>query len=481
LKKRDLEVPWIAILAGLLAEGGLVFGLWLRVLFFRSFPDPFPNPDTWSYLTGAFGLLQKGQFDLFSLRTPGFPILVWIALAIFKSFAALNVIHGALTLLSALAIGYVVRAFGGAWHLPAALAASFVVVHPQVLYWEHFVMTEGSFHAVFALALCAAALAIVRPTLGRAAVAGVLTALMILIRPQGLFLMPLLLLALAWSGRRLGRRKLLWMLAAAVAGPLFLLGGWSARNARVHGFFGLSNIGPLQLFGVSARWIELERPAYANDKVLIADSIRRYRSMSDDIGYVQYAPDGPAVILARSYGNDERGRDAVYYGLAYEAILHHPFAFMGRGFATSYKTVTGNARLGRDFDTNALWDRNWIDLDKHFPVNEYRATVAGTRFPTTERASTFNEYVGPFLGWSTSFIRVSLGATLLALLALPLLNGPRRLATALAALSVILLILTAGFLSDASERYLSVIHGSAALAGALAITGLLERWRRARG
>jgi hypothetical protein len=36
-----------------------------------------------------------------------------------------------------------------------------------------------------------------------------------------------------------------------------------------------------------------------------------------------------------------------------------------------------------------------------------------------------------------------------------------------AAVSVILLILTAGFFSEAAERYLSVIHGGAALAGAL--------------
>jgi len=62
------------------------------------------------------------------------------------------------------------------------------------------------------------------------------------------------------------------------------------------------------------------------------------------------------------------------------------------------------------------------------------------------------------------------------LVALPLLRGPRRLGTALAAISVVLLILTAGFLSVAVERYLAVIHGSAALAGALALTGLLERW-----
>ena len=82
-------VPWQTIFSCLIAVAGLSYGLWLRTHFFRSFPDSFPNPDTWSYLTGTYSLLEKGQFDLYSIRTPGFPLLVWLVLFIFKSFAAL--------------------------------------------------------------------------------------------------------------------------------------------------------------------------------------------------------------------------------------------------------------------------------------------------------------------------------------------------------------------------------------------------------
>ncbi len=85
-------------------------------------------------MTGAYSLLEKGQFDLFPLRTPGLPLLLWLVLFIFKSFAALNVIHGALTLLSAFAIAYVVRAFGGPWRLTAALAVGFLAVNPHLLF-----------------------------------------------------------------------------------------------------------------------------------------------------------------------------------------------------------------------------------------------------------------------------------------------------------------------------------------------------------
>jgi hypothetical protein len=466
------------IFAGLVAEAGLICGLWFRWRLFRSFPDPLATPDSWSYLTGTFGLLENGRFDLFSLRTPGFPLLTWITLVVFRSFAALNLVHGALTLLSAFAVAFVVRAFDGKWLL-AALVFTLLALNSHLLFWEHFLMTEGSFHALFTLALCATALAILKPTIGRAAIAGALTAITVLIRPQGLFLAPLMLLALIWSGWRLGRRKIVSVFGAAAVGLILLLGGWSTRNFFVHGFFGLSNIGPLQIFGVSARWIDLESPRLAEDKALIADSIRLYRSMPEDLGWAQYAPDGPAVIIARKYGNDERRRDEVFNALAREAILHHPFAFIQRGLSTSYRMMTTKVGdIYYDFAQVISWDREWDELANHFQVNKYRAALDQARFPMSERERTFTQDVVPIIAWHNVFIRMSLVSVLLALMALPFLSGRLRVATALSAVSVVLLVLSAGFLSDAENRYLAAIHGSSILAGALALTGLFERWRK---
>ncbi|HEY2989152.1 MAG TPA: glycosyltransferase family 39 protein [Candidatus Binatia bacterium] len=482
-------VPWQTIFSCLLAAAALGWGIWTRLLFFRSFPDPLPTPDTWAYVTGAYSLLEKGRFDLASIRPPGFPLLIWLTFALFKSFAALNVINGALTLFSALAIAFAVRAFGGPWRMPAVLAAGFVAVHPHILFWEHFVMTEASFQAFFVLALGATALVILRPTPGGAVIAGMLAAIAVLIREQGIFLVPLILFALAWAARRLGRRKLLWTLVAAGAGPLILLGGWSARNAAVHGFFGLSSFGPLQLFGVSARWVDLDSSRFAADKALIAESIRHYRAMPDDPRWVKYSPEGPVALLNRKYGIDDeflaaltyssnvRHRDQALNALAREAILHQPRAFIGRGLDIVAKLVTQRVTHEHyTFDGLAHYDEDWKELGRWFPVDQHRAALDQTRFPLADRERTFIQRIIPAFAWETPFIRMSLGMTLLALLALPLLSGPRRLAAALAAISVVLLITTAGFLSVAVERYLAVIHGSAALAGALAVAGLLERW-----
>lgn len=458
-----------------LAEAALVWSVFLRVLFFQSFPDPFPTTDTWSYLTGVYGLLERGQFDLFAMRTPGFPLLVWLLLTIFKSFGALTVAQGVLTLLSVITVGYVVRAFGGPWRWPAAAGVICVALHPHLLYWEHFVGTEGSFQALFVLALSATLLTILRPTVIRSGFSGLLSALLVLVRPQGLFLIPLIVITLMWALGRVNRRRRLVILGAAIAGPVLLLGAWSARNLYVHGFFGLSNIGSLQQLGVTARWIDLDSQFLAEDKALIAESIRQYRSMPDNVAWVQYSSEGPAAILHRKYENDQRRRDEVYSALAREAFLKHPLACFGRGLATTTKLVTQRVRHYYTFEGNVLLEENWKALAREFPVDRHRAALNEQRFPLIERERIFNQDIGPLLRWETFFVRVSLITSLLALLALPLLTGLRRPATALTACSVLLLVLTAGFLSEPDERYLSVIHGAAALSGALALSGIIEK------
>ena len=355
------------------------------------------------------------------------------------------------------------------------MGVSLVALHPHLLHWEHFLGTEGSFQAFFVFAVSATALTILRPTVIRAGIAGLLSAMTVLIRPQGLFLIPLMLLALAWVMRRQGRRRLLTVFGAAIIGPVILLGGWSARNATVHYFFGLCNIGPLQKLGVTARWIDLDSPTLAEDKALIADSIRRYRSMPDQVNWVQYSPEGPASIISRKYGSDVRRRDEVYNALATEAFFKHPLACIARGLATTATMVTDRVSHRTTFGGTVLWDENWPAIGKEFPVNRHRAALDETRFRLEDRVRVFDEDIGPLFRWETFFLRVSLVTTLFALVVLPLLNGPRRTATALAAVSVVLLIFTAGFLSESAERYLSVIHGTAALAGALALSGIIEK------
>jgi hypothetical protein len=467
----DLLTMRRLIAPGAFVVAAAAWGVWTRVLFFRSFPDPLPTPDTWSYLTGIYGLLEKGEFSLATFRTPGFPILVWLTLVAFKSFAALTLLQGVLTFGSALAVGLVTRAFGGSWRLPAALGAGLVVVNPHLLYWEHFVITEATFQAALVLSVGATALAVLKPTPLRAGIAGLVTAVAVLIRPQGIVLIPVVLLAVALAARRLGARKSIALVAAAGAGSVVVLGGWSLRNAAVHGFFGIEDMGPQQLFGVSARWIDLENPALAEAKALIADRIRRYLSMPDDADWAQYSPDGPGYLIWHKYGVR---RNEIYKALAREAILQHPGAFIARGFFTAYTMLTSRVDHGGNFAATAQEESAWADLAKEFPVDQHRAALDQGHFPADKRIAAYRRLRRAFK-WETAAIRTSLGATVLALLVLPLLRGPRRLATALAVTSVVLLILTAGLFSVATDRYLSILHGGAALAGALALAGLLER------
>ncbi len=157
-------------------------------------------------------------------------------------------------------------------------------------------MTEGSFQAFFVLTLVATALSILRPTSGRAAVAGVLAAMTILIRPQRY--VPHTAHA---AGHRVGWPQT-WMAETALGHDCdyhwprsYCSAGGQRATPQFMVSSVLSNVGPLVNFGVSARWVELESPALAEDKALIADSIRRYRSMPDDFNWVVWAPEGPVL------------------------------------------------------------------------------------------------------------------------------------------------------------------------------------------
>ena len=200
-------------------------------------------------------------------------------------------------------------------------------------------------------------------------VAGLFAALTVLTRPQGAFLAPLVIVVVAWAGRGLGRRHVLRFSGAALVAPVLLIGGWSIRNVVVHGFFGLADMGPSEMFWVTARWVDLERPTFLEARGVIRPYIERYRHMSDDVDWVQYGADGPRAALEKHYRGDRKRVNADLAGLAREVIIYHPIPFIRRGLETTMKTLrsapnyllaTTHARRqriasGRNLTAISLW------------------------------------------------------------------------------------------------------------------------------
>lgn len=234
--RRNRNMPRAGVAAALALAVALGTAVWLRAVFFRAFPDPLPTADTWSYLTGTYSLLLDGRFDLFSMRTPALSLFVWGLLVLFGKFAAVTLAQSALTILNCLFIVYVVRAFGGPWRIGGVVGAALLALNAHLRLWEHFLMTEASFSAALEFTLGETAIALRRPTPAAASIAGVLAGVCVLIRPLGMFLPPIIVAARLCATRRLGRRTLLAIGAAAIAGPVILLAGLCARNVWVGTF-----------------------------------------------------------------------------------------------------------------------------------------------------------------------------------------------------------------------------------------------------
>ena len=270
-----------------------------------------------------------------------------------------------------------------------------------------------------------------------------------------------------------GRRHVLCLSGAALVAPVLLIGGWSLRNAVVHGFFGLTDIGPTVMFGVTARWVDLERPTFLEAKGVIRPYIERYHHMSDNVNWVQYAADGPQAALDRHYQGDKKRLNADLSGLAREVIIYHPIPFVRRGLETTMKTLGSTPDYSScNYACKKTEDRFWEELNRYFPVDQHRASLNTARYPPKVRAAIFNKRVRPIFTRETFFIRFSLVAVVLTFLLLPALDPQRRLAAGLAALVAVLQAFTAGFFSEPAERYLAALHGPAALGFGLAVPGL---------
>lgn len=168
------------------------------------------------------GLFSK--WELSEMRTWGYPTLLG---GLLKLAAAVHLSERVLVFAVQLA-AYIASAFALRWaigraRVPAwAATAAFcaVLLHPFALIYPSFMLTESLSQSLgTAVLACAIALmADARRQVAIAAVGGLLSGMMMAVRPSSAFIVPTLLLALAgaWFVRRPGRRAMLGMATAAL-------------------------------------------------------------------------------------------------------------------------------------------------------------------------------------------------------------------------------------------------------------------------
>lgn len=133
-------------------------------------------------------------------------------------------------------IGLLGRRLGG--ERVGLVAAGIAAVYPVLVTADASLMSETLYGFFVVWAVLLAYRLIDRPTAGRAAALGAVVGLAALTRGEGLLLLPLLAIPLAWRGGRTGRAL---RVGAACAGMLIVIAPWTIRNfSAVDGFVPVS-------------------------------------------------------------------------------------------------------------------------------------------------------------------------------------------------------------------------------------------------
>jgi hypothetical protein len=276
----------------------------------------FYYPDSFTYLAPARSLLQGlGFLDdthaIETLRTPAYPLLLALLGARTLPLIVLQHLLNAL-----LALGIYLFVIGRTGNRQAALIAALLFsVDVPTIHYANKVLTETLFtfllYVVFVLALQ-------RP---RPIVLGILTGILVLVRPVALFYF--IALAFFFVLQRIPVRQIVIFVAVALVLPV----GWVVRNRVQTGVFTLSSVGGFNMLvyrAAGALAIENE----GNFHKELAEEQEGLREDADDeiqaSLHIQDAEDLPGAIRARYYSR-----------FAWRIIRQHPIAFVQltiRGF-----------------------------------------------------------------------------------------------------------------------------------------------------
>ncbi len=230
--------PWLAVFAVALA---------LRVAYawLAAGPSATPSSDPLEYDTVAWNLARGAGFSFGSgadTYPTAFvpPVVPWITSLLYRVvghqfFAALLLQCAIGALVPLLLAALAAATFGGA---VARLAAWLAALHPLLVFFSGYLLTETTFTAALLGAMVASAAWVKTPRPGRALGVGLLWGLAILTRPTALPL-PALVAAWAWIplGLTLAPRDRVRQVAMLALGVALVVSPWTLRNGAALGAF----------------------------------------------------------------------------------------------------------------------------------------------------------------------------------------------------------------------------------------------------
>jgi hypothetical protein len=328
---------WRCLRADVLLVVLLVFGaIAVRVAFYTSAP-PFLNPDSAGYYVPGRNLVFGDGFDLGLRRTPTYPLFIAAVVSfVGEDLQALVTVQHFLFGPLLVSLTYVLgRLTAGR---PAAVVAAVLVgVSGPLLLYEHYVMTEVPFAILLLSLLSASILAVRRASLAWAGLAGLLFGALVLCRPSGQILAPivggtLLLMPAAWSRRLLA----LGVLAACA---LIVVIPWMAYNQHTQGAFVIAGSGRFLL----ARTLKMDPGGFSFEAPpgVAEDGTRAAARRIVQEEAARKRPGSVAQRLRDELGLSDAEAYPLMQQLAIEAIRNRPVYF-----ATSSLEAFGEIMVG---------------------------------------------------------------------------------------------------------------------------------------
>ncbi|HTR97362.1 MAG TPA: glycosyltransferase family 39 protein [Candidatus Acidoferrales bacterium] len=280
-------VPWPGLL--LFATGFAVRALYTWLALGR---HPIPVNDGISYDEIGWNLARGVGFHVHwaagtyptAFRPPLYPFLISLVYRavghdVFLALVAQCALGGLLPVLLA---SFARATFGSS---VARIAGLLAAIHPMLIFFSAYLLTETTFAFVMLLALAASADWVKTPRPARALGAGLLWGAAVLTRPNALLLPPLVA-AWAWVplGLTVTNRDRLRQVALLAAGVALVVAPWTLRNARVmHAFVPVTTGGGRALFDANNPliWTDPARRGGAESVYNIEPWASRYRGLDE--------------------------------------------------------------------------------------------------------------------------------------------------------------------------------------------------------
>ena len=290
----------------------------------RALPDPIFTNDSIDYLQPVFSLLSRGRFELDSVRTPGYPILLVSLLGSTHSFFPVLVLQHTLSLATAVITAFLFYYFvkkSAAWSLGLCFLIS---VLPQEVAYGQILLTETLYSFWVILFIGSLLWGLRDPHTSAWAWVGAMTSLAMLTRPVGwaLFMTALIMLFLFHKGSVRRRSLCLFFLPVLV-----LMGSYGVYNRFARDFYGFDQMGGVVFFDTTAQFLDLEKIPDADLRNFLTPVWEKHRRDIEDPNWVFGSKESPVQVFLHDERSKKRAM-SVMMALGIHAMREHPLLFL---------------------------------------------------------------------------------------------------------------------------------------------------------